>query len=307
MLALLLWFTIRPRAVGWPPAGSVRHAVTVTSFAADFEEEQPASTATDKTAMLTIPTRRLIALLLPGEVLVETAGTERGARRTAVRCDVCFAPQADLVGGVVVGAIGVDAFRHLRGRNNHLLLAGVPLLLGAHQLDEAFVWWGIEGHVPHDVGRVALWIYLLIAFVVLPIFLPLAVLALEPTAERRWRMAPFIALGAGVSTVLLVAMLRAPINATEHPYHVAYTIDINHGGVVVAFYVVAVCGALLFSGYRHIAIWGLANLVAVAILARITLDGLASLWCGYAAISAGAIALHMRYAAPHRSAPYRLS
>jgi hypothetical protein len=31
------------------------------------------------------------------------------------------------------------------------------------------------------------------------------------------------------------------------------------------------------------------------------------LWCGYAALSAGAIALHMRYAKPHREAPYLLT
>lgn len=207
----------------------------------------------------------------------------------------------------MVGGIGVDAFRHLRGRNNHLLLAGLPLLLGAHQLDEAFVWWGVEGHVPHTVGRVALWIYLLIAFVVLPIFVPLAVLALEPTAGRRRIMAPFIALGAGVSTVLLVAMLRSPISVTEHPYHLAYSVSFNHVAVVIVLYVVAVCGALLFSGYRHIEIFGFANLVAVGVLAWLTADGFASLWCGYAALSAGAIALHMRYAKPHRNAPYVLT
>jgi hypothetical protein len=220
---------------------------------------------------------------------------------------VCFSPQADVVGGIVVGAIGVDAFRHLRGRSGHLLLATLPLLLGAHQLVEAFVWWGLQGDVPHVVGRVALWVYLLIAFVVLPVFVPVAVLAVEPTARRRWRMAPFVALGAGVTAVLLVAMLRAPIDAVEHPYHVEYVVRISHGGFVVALYVVAVCGALLFSGYRQIEIFGLANLVAVALLAWLTLDGFASLWCGYAAVSSGAIALHLRFARPHRAAPYVLT
>lgn len=207
----------------------------------------------------------------------------------------------------MVGAIGVDACRHLRGRNNHLLLAALPLLLGAHQLDEAFVWWGVEGRVPHDVGRVALWIYLLIAFVVLPIFVPVAVFALEPTARRRQQMAPFIALGVCVSAVLLDAMLRAPINAAHRPYHISYSVTISNGGVVVALYVVAVCGALLFSGYRHVALFGFANLIAVAVLAWLTLDGFASLWCGYAALSAGAVALHMRYAKPHRTKPYVLT
>jgi hypothetical protein len=102
-------------------------------------------------------------------------------------------------------------------------------------------------------------------------------------------------------------MLRSPIGATEHPYHLSYNIDISHGGLVVALYVVAVCGALLFSGYRHVAIFGFANLVAVAFLAWLTIDGFASLWCGYAAVSAGAIALHMRYAKPHRAHPYVLT
>jgi hypothetical protein len=220
---------------------------------------------------------------------------------------VCFSAPADVVGGALVTAIGVDACRHLKGRNSHLLLATLPLLLGAHQLDEAFVWWGVEGHVPHEVGRVALWIYLLIAFVVLPVFVPVAVMALEPTARRRRQMAYFAALGVVVSAALLTAMLRAPIDVTEDPYHLSYTIQISHGGLVVALYVAAVCGSLLFSGYRHIAIFGFANLVAVALLAWLTLDGFASLWCGYAAISAGAVALHMRYAKPHRATPYVLT
>lgn len=220
---------------------------------------------------------------------------------------MCFSPEADLVGGAIITAIGIDAHRHLRGRNDHLLLASLPLLLGVHQLDEAFVWWGVQGHVPHDVGRVALWIYLLIAFIVLPMFVPIAVLALEPTPDRRRRMAPFVALGAGVSAVLLVAMLRAPINATEHPFHLAYSLSLDDGGFWIVLYVVAVCGALLFSGYRHVAVFGLANLVAVGFLAWLTIDGFASLWCGYAAVSAGAIALHMRYAKPHRERPYVLT
>jgi hypothetical protein len=220
---------------------------------------------------------------------------------------VCFSAQADVVGGAVVVAIGVDACRHLRGRNDHLLLATLPLLLGVHQLDEAFVWWGVEGHVPHAVGRAALWIYLLIAFVVLPIFVPIAVLALEPTSARRRRMLPFLVLGVGVATDLLIAMLRHPITAEHRQFHISYGLTVSHGGVVVGLYVVAVCGSLLFSGFRHVEIFGFANLIAVLILARLTLDGFASLWCGYAALSAGAIALHMRYAKPHRESPYALT
>jgi MFS family permease len=219
-----------------------------------------------------------------------------------VRFGVCFSPQADLVGGTVVAGIGIDACWHLRGRREHLLLAALPVVLGVHQLVEAFVWWGLQGHVSHTIERVALWLYLLIAFVLLPTFVPLAVRALEITNRAKRRMLPFVVLGAIVSVVLLAAMLRAPgISVELRPYHLAYGINLNHGGLIVSCYVTAVCGALFFSGYRDIALFGLANLVAVVVIAWLTIDGFASIWCGYAALSAGAIALHMRYTKPHRA------
>jgi hypothetical protein len=213
----------------------------------------------------------------------------------------------DAVAGTAVLAIGYDACRHTRGRSDHLLLAYLPLLLGTHQLIEDFVWWGLQGHVPEEIGRVATWIYLFIAFVILPIFVPLAVLALEPTRTRKWRIAPFVALGAVVSTVLFATIVGGPISASLAPWHLAYHIRLDHGVFFVVLYVASICGSLLFSGYRHVAAVGIANLVVVAILATLTLSGFASLWCVYAAVFSGAIALHMRYARPHRAAPYVLT
>jgi hypothetical protein len=217
---------------------------------------------------------------------------------------VCFSPEGDLVGGIVVTGIGVDALRHLRNRHDHLALAALPLLLGFHQIDEAFVWWGLQGVVPHQLGRVAMWIYLLIAFVVLPVFVPLVIMLLEPTTRRKWRIAPFLAVGAGVSTVLLETMLRNRPTVTLGSYHLAYSIGLQHGVVVIGLYILATCGSLLASGFRDIVVFGLANVVAVVILARLSADGFASLWCFYAAVACGGILLHMRYAKPHRAAPY---
>src|ERR1700733_6980775 len=124
---------------------------------------------------------------------------------------VCFSPEGDLAGGLIVTAIGIDAYRHLHGRNNHLLLATMPVVLGFHQLDETLVWWSLQGHVPHSIGRVAMWIYLVIAMVVVPILVPLAIWKLQPTARRKWILAPVVALGIGVGAVLLITMLRGPV------------------------------------------------------------------------------------------------
>lgn len=215
---------------------------------------------------------------------------------------MCFSPEGDLVGGLVVTAIGLDACRHVRGRFDHRLLAAFPLLLGVHQLTETFVWWGLQGVVPLTVGRVAMWIYLIVAFVVLPILVPVVIMLLEPK-RRKWRIAPFLAIGVVVSGILLEAMVRRHPTVHLGAYHLSYTIGLQHGIVIIGLYIVATCGSLLASGFRDIVYFGLVNVAAVVILARLSADGFASLWCFYAALASGAIVLHMRHAKPHRHAP----
>jgi hypothetical protein len=54
---------------------------------------------------------------------------------------VCFAPEADLVTGVVVGVVAIDAVRHVQ-RRAELPLAAIPVVLAGHNLVEAVVWLG---------------------------------------------------------------------------------------------------------------------------------------------------------------------
>jgi hypothetical protein len=44
---------------------------------------------------------------------------------------------------------------------------------------------------------------------------------------------------------------------------------------------------------------GVVNLVAVIVIARLTVSGFAPVWCGWAAVSSAAIMLHCRLARPH--------
>jgi hypothetical protein len=216
---------------------------------------------------------------------------------------VCFSPEGDLVGGLVVTAIGIDACRHVRGRLDHRLLAAFPLLLGAHQLTENYCVVGSSGcraalrrpggHVdlsrrglcrPADPGAADHH-------------------AVGTDAKEEMEDRAFLAVGLGVSLVLLEAMVRTHPTVHLGAYHLSYTIGLHHGIAIIGLYIVATCGSLLASGFRDIVYFGLANVVAVVILARLSADGFASLWCFYAALASGAIVLHMRYAKPHRHMP----
>jgi hypothetical protein len=212
---------------------------------------------------------------------------------------MCFSPEADIGGGLLICAIGVDAVRHIGRRREFIAMAWLPVLLGLHQFIEALVWLWLQGHVPRGIGHVALWAYLLIAFVVLPVFIPLAVIALEPTRRRKQLMVPFVLIGIVIAGILLAAMVRGPVSVKLAPYHLSYSIRLSDGLLIVALYVVAVCGPLLVSGYRNVALFGIANLIAVIIIARLTISGFASVWCGWAAITSAAITLHCRVAKPH--------
>ena len=57
---------------------------------------------------------------------------------------------------------------------------------------------------------------------------------------------------------------------------------------------IATCGALLASSYRDLELLGALNLVAVPVLAWLTLSGFVSLWCFWAAIVSVVIDLHLR-------------
>src|SRR6202034_3988993 len=102
-----------------------------------------------------------------------------------------------------------------------------------------------------------------------------------------------------IAAILFAAMVRGPVGVQLAPYHLSYSIRVPDGFLIVALYVVAVCGPLLVSGYRNVVLFGAVNLVAVIVIARLTISGFASVWCGWAAVSSAAITLHCRLARPH--------
>jgi hypothetical protein len=207
---------------------------------------------------------------------------------------MCFSAQADLIGGVVIAAIGIDALRHVGDRRDYLPLAALPLMFAAHQLMEAFVWWGLQGHVSETVGEIATWLYLLFAFVLLPIYVPTAVLVAEPPGPRRRIIRGFMVLGAVVSALLLAAMLRGPVTSSLADWHVRYGTGIDAAVLIVGAYILATCGSFIFSTNRVLVRFGVVNLVAVVVLAIFVIEGFASLWCAWAALASGAFALYLR-------------
>ena len=208
---------------------------------------------------------------------------------------MCFSAEADLVAGAVITAVGVDALRQAR-QPGERALGALPVLLGAHLLVEVPVWHGLTGAGDPSVGRQAMWLYLAFALLVLPILLPFAIRAVEPDPGRRRTMAHLGGVGAALAGVYLLGMLEGPVTVQIDGNHLAYRLGMEHGGVLACIYAIVACAPPMLSSDRRIAAFGVANLVAVAVLVWIQSSALTSLWCAWAAVTSVAIATLMRRA-----------
>lgn len=218
-----------------------------------------------------------------------------------IRCDrraVCFSLEADLLAGAVVTAIGVDTMRRAESGSDRLL-ASLPIVLGAHLLVEVPVWLSLERDLPSWIGSSAIWAYLGVAFLLVPVLAPVVMSSAAPPSHRR-RVRPFVVLGIVVAFALADGLARGPVVATIESNHIAYDTGLRYGGAVVAAYVVATCGPLLLSGDRAMRVFGWANAAAVATLVAIEQTALISLWCAWAAVTSAAVAVRVRRGTPQR-------
>jgi hypothetical protein len=206
---------------------------------------------------------------------------------------MCYSPEADLVAGLVVGAAGVDALRHVDDRRD-LALAAVPLVLAAHQLIEAVGWWGLQERVPEMAGTLAIAAYLVIAMGVVPALVPYAVMRTERDPTRRAMMIPLVALGVVVSVVLLFSLASGPYGATIGGRYIAYETTLPAAALVGIAYVIAVCSPLLLSTHRRLVVFGMINIPIVLGLATLLSAGFISLWCVWAAVSSIVVTRHIR-------------
>ena len=207
---------------------------------------------------------------------------------------MCYSPEADMVAGVVIGAIGIDTLAHARTDRSLVALAALPAVFATHQAIEAMTWWGLQGRLPADVGAMATTAYLVIALSFVPVLVPYAVWRIEPIGRRRSWMASFVILGVVVAVVLAASLVAGPHSASIGGRFISYHTSTPMGDLVAAFYIIAVCAPLVLSSHRSLVLLGALNIPVVIGLWLLLAEGFISLWCVWAAITSVVIANHVR-------------
>ena len=209
---------------------------------------------------------------------------------------MCFSAAANFVGSGVLTAIGVATLTRVKHKRE-LMFASLPTLFAIHQFIEGFVWLGLDGvlspKVTHAAGA---------AFVqgLLPFLIPLSVVLFEPTAARRRKMLPFVALGLGLTLFMLWGLIAYPLQVYAQHNSIVYTNQATNQTWVAVLYVIAVCGSLFFSGIDDMVIFGGANLGILLITMAVKRYAFTSVWCAYAAVASIIICVYFLRSGKHR-------
>ncbi|MFE4957822.1 DUF6629 family protein [Streptomyces sp. NPDC056653] len=188
---------------------------------------------------------------------------------------MCWSATADLVVGSGIAAIGVVCVAGTR-RFRDLPLAALPLLLGAHQIIESFIWRSGGGTGPATVA------WAVIALPLLALWVPWAVLSAAPPARRRLLL-PVLA-GAATAASLAYRLATRPVTAEIRGHTLGYVLDLPHAELLVAGYLVATVGSLLLAGDRLLRLVGFLVAVGAAICATLWRLEFISTWCAFAAV-----------------------
>ena len=206
---------------------------------------------------------------------------------------MCFSATANFAGSAVIGAVGIATLREVRHRRA-FLFAAIPSLFALHQFIEGFVWLGLDGTLSpataHDMGAA----FVLYAQGLLPFLLPLSVYMIEPTPHRRKRMLSFVLLGGLLMLYMLWGLTAFPLSVYVHHHSIVYENPATTSTTVAVLYVIATCGALFFSGFRYLILFGFANLIGLTVVTIVMSYAFTSVWCAYAAAISIIIYFHFR-------------
>lgn len=112
---------------------------------------------------------------------------------------MCFSPEVSFAASAVLTSIGVACLRQTV-RNNQLLFALTPFGFAFQQFCEGMIWLSsFLTHFPFSLIPFFKWGYILFAFVIWPIWIPLSIFLMEKIPSRRNIISIFVFFGAVVA------------------------------------------------------------------------------------------------------------
>ena len=198
---------------------------------------------------------------------------------------MCFSAGASFAASAIIGTIGIVTLKKAK-TNGEIPFASIPLLFAGQQGAEGMVWLGLSSGNSESWKHFPVYIFLIFAQLVWPVWVPFSVLRLENDRARRTIIKGILGVGVCASLYLLYCILVYDVRAEIHSEHILYTLSFPAAftWIISVFYFVPTVVTLFISSGKRIQLLGLAVLVSFVFSRIYFTEHLISVWCFFAGI-----------------------
>jgi hypothetical protein len=204
---------------------------------------------------------------------------------------MCFSATASFVAAgmtALVGAATLSRVDSLRA----LPLAATPLIFAFQQATEGVLWLVLPASPTGFLSSSLIFLFLFFAYVFWPVYVPFAVLLLEPDKRFRRSLLVCLAVGVALSGHLLWWMLTRSHSASIQEEHIVYETGYHASVPVALAYMVATGLPLTLSSHRWVLSLGAVTLVGSVVAYLFYWEAFVSVWCFFAAAASGVVLGH---------------
>ena len=204
-----------------------------------------------------------------------------------------FSTTASFSAGAVLLGIGALTLQAAR-RPCERPFAAIPLLFAIQQLIEGLIWLTFSADAPL-LNAVMTHAYSFFSHVLWPIYLPVAVLMIEPPGGRRRTLTVIVFAGSAVGIYLLYVLVAFPVVSRPTGQHVEYDSPHFFAAVVMTLYLVSTTVSPLLSTLRAVKVFGALALLSFGAADYFYAMWFISVWCFFAALLSTVIYLHFAW------------
>lgn len=193
---------------------------------------------------------------------------------------MCFSATASFATSALLGTTGVVALSSVKDKRDYMI-ATVPVIFAVQQFIEGLVWVNLgQGLVTESLA----YGFLFFAFLLWPVYIPLAVWAHERDPNRKCQLRFLVIFGSIGAFYLLVVLFTQTLGVNLAGRSIDYSINAPFEVPGVILYISVTIGALLMSSSRFIRWFGALTLLSAASAWFFYEQAFTSVWCFFAAL-----------------------
>ena len=216
---------------------------------------------------------------------------------------MCFSATASFSAGAVLLGLGALTLRSALAshRRRDVPFAAIPLLFAIQQLIEGVIWLTFSHDAPL-LNSVMTHAYSFFSHVLWPLYVPVAVVLMEPAGWRRRALVVLVLAGATVAASLLLVLLLFPVVARPTGQHIEYVSPHFFAAVTMTLYLLSTAVSPLLSTHRWVVVFGALALLSFGAAYAFYATWFISVWCFFAALLSAVIYRHFAAGGHHAHA-----